>query len=322
MTTRIIQIVGPTACGKTNFSVKLAAALNAELINVDSMQVYKDLAIGTDKPSPEQQKQVPIHGIDLIPLGPPMDAAAFANYADQKIIEIQQRQHPVIISGGTGLYHRVIIHGLIEAPSRDDALRERLRAKRDEIGQPAMYESLKQIDPLAAQHIMPTDWVRIERALEVYELTGKRISDSQQQHGFKNTRYERLALGCWRPRLELYEKIEKRLDEMWHSGIIEETQLLLNAHLPLDELPIKALGYKQAAAALSGNCSFEQALDDAKRETRRFAKRQLTWFRADKDIHWIQMSHINEEFQYVVNACLDFLNGNIPSFEQISCAEA
>lgn len=319
---RIIQIVGPTACGKTNFSVNLAAALNAEIINVDSMQVYKDLAIGTDKPSPEQQKKVPIHGIDLIPLGPPMDAAAFANYADQKIIEIQQRHHPIIISGGTGLYHRVIIHGLIEAPSRDDALRERLRAKRDEIGQLAMYESLKQIDPLAAQHIMPTDWVRIERALEVYELTGKRISDSQQQHGFKKSRYERLALGCWRPRQELYEKIEKRLDEMWHSGIIEETQLLLNAHLPLDELPIKALGYKQAAAALSGNCTFDQALEDAKRETRRFAKRQLTWFRADKDIHWIQMSHINEEFQYVVDACLAFLNGNTPSFEHISCADA
>lgn len=319
---RIIQIVGPTACGKTNFSVNLAAALNAEIINVDSMQVYKDLAIGTDKPSPEQQKKVPIHGIDLIPLGPPMDAAAFSNYADQKIIEIQQRHHPVIISGGTGLYHRVIIHGLIEAPSRDDALRERLRSKRDEIGQLAMYESLKQIDPLAAQHIMPTDWVRIERALEVYELTGKRISDSQQQHGFKKSRYERLALGCWRPRQELYEKIEKRLDEMWHSGIIEETQLLLNAHLPLDKLPIKALGYKQAAAALSGNCTFDQALEDAKRETRRFAKRQLTWFRADKDIHWIQMSHINEEFQYVVDACLAFLNGNTPSFEHISCADA
>lgn len=319
---RIIQIVGPTASGKTNFSVKLGAALHAEMINVDSMQVYKDLAIGTDKPTPEQQKQLPIHGIDLIPLGPPMDAAAFATYADKTLMEIAKRGHHAIISGGTGLYHRVIMHGLIEAPSRDDALRERLRAKRDEIGQPAMYELLQKTDPEAASHIMPTDWVRIERALEVFELTGKRISESQQAHGFRSTRYERLALGCWRPREELYKKIEDRLDEMWHSGIVEETQNLLAANLPMTELPIKALGYKQAAAALTGQCSLEQALEDAKRETRRFAKRQLTWFRADKDIHWIRLPLSDQEFLTIVNLCQQFLEGKDPSFDGIPCVDA
>lgn len=314
---RIIQVVGPTACGKTNFSVALGAALGAEMINVDSMQVYKDLAIGTDKPSIDQQKMLPIHGIDMIPLGPPMDAAAFAAYADKTLQSIAERGKPALISGGTGLYHRAIIHGILEAPSRDDAIRARLRAERDDIGQPAMFEKLRLVDPEAANKIMPTDWVRIERALEVFEMTGRKLSEQQAEHGFKETRYERLCLGCWRPREELYSKIEKRLDEMWATGIVDETRKLLDAGLPTNELPVKALGYKQAAAAILGECSFEQALDDAKRETRRFAKRQLTWFRADKQTHWINLPLSNAQFALVVRACTDFLNGKDPNFDGI-----
>lgn len=318
---RIIQVVGPTASGKTGFSVELGAALGAEMLNVDSMQVYRDLFVGTDKPSAAQQARLPIHGIDLIPLGPPMDAAAFAAYADQTLEQIASRGKPAIISGGTGLYHRTIIHGILQAPSRDDALRERLRAERDQIGQTAMYEKLRRIDAEAAGKIMPTDWVRIERALEVYELTGRKLSEQQVEHGFKETRYERLCLGCWRPRPELYEKIEKRLDEMWTAGIVEETKMLLEAGLSQDELPVKALGYKQAAAALKGDCSFEQALDDAKRETRRFAKRQLTWFRADKQTHWIRLPLDTDAFQAVCRACRDFLQGNAPDFEGVPRVE-
>ncbi len=314
---RIIQIVGPTACGKTNFSVELGVALGAEMINVDSMQVYRDLAIGTDKPSPEQQARLPIHGIDLIPLGPPMDASAFAQYADDTLKAIAARGHHALISGGTGLYHRTILHGILEAPSRDDAIRARLRAERDELGQPAMFERLRQIDPQAADKIMPTDWVRIERALEVYIMTGKKLSEQQAEHGFKENRYERLCFGCWRPRESLYEKIEKRLDEMWATGIVEETRMLLEHGLNANELPVKALGYKQAAAALRGECSFEQALDDAKRETRRFAKRQLTWFRADKDVHWIRMPLNDVEFRAVVEACQRFLAGDDVLFDNI-----
>lgn len=305
---RIIQVVGPTACGKTNFSVELGAALHAEMLNVDSMQVYRDLAIGTDKPSPKQQARLPIHGIDLIPLGPPMDASAFAKYADETLSAIAARGNCALISGGTGLYHRTIIHGILEAPSRDDAIRAELRKQRDELGQLAMFEKLREVDPMAAQKIMPTDWVRIERALEVFQMTGKKLSEQQAEHGFKETRYERFCLGCWRPRQELYQKIEKRLDEMWATGIVEETKLLLDHGLPADQLPVKALGYKQAAAALQGLCSFEQALDDAKRETRRFAKRQLTWFRADKEVHWVRQPLSPDEFWATVRACKQFLN--------------
>lgn len=304
---KIIQIVGPTASGKTGFSVRLAEALGAEMINVDSMQVYCELAIGTDKPTPAQCTRVPIHGINLIHLGPPMDAAEFGSYVRTKIAEIESRGHHAVISGGTGLYHRAIVHGLIEAPSRNDEVRARLRAERDEIGIAQMYERLQRIDPEGAAKIYATDWVRIERALEVFETTGKTLSSEQSRHGFKSSFVERLAFGCTMPREMLYQKIEKRLDEMWHEGIIEETKMMIEAGLPSEQLPLKALGYKQAAMYLNGECSLEEALVLAKRDTRRFAKRQLTWFRSDKAIEWIDMPVEGARFDAIVDRCKAFL---------------
>lgn len=304
---KIIQIVGPTASGKTAFSVRLTEALGGELINVDSMQVYRPLAIGTDKPTPEQQARVPIHGINLIDFGPPMDASEFASYVHERVTEIHKRGRSCVISGGTGLYHRAIIHGLIEAPSRNDEVRAKLRAERDQLGLPAMYARLQTIDPDAALKIYPQDWVRIERALEVYETTGQLLSKSHAEHGFKNQYYNRLIFGCQRPRHILYEKIEKRLDEMWSSGILAETQAMLDAGLPIDELPVKALGYKQAAMVLLGQCTTEEGLELAKRETRRFAKRQLTWFRSDPETQWIDLPMSDDDFNALCRQCRTFL---------------
>ena len=304
---RVIQIVGPTASGKTAFSVDLAEALGAELINVDSMQVYRPLAVGTDKPDAAQCARVPIHGIDLIDFGPPMDASEFAGYAHRVIREISARHRDCVLSGGTGLYHRAIVYGLLDAPSRDDAIRARLRAERDDLGMEAMFARLQSVDPGSAAKIYPTDWVRIERALEVHELTGGRLSEFQAQHGFKSKRVERLALGCARPRAILYEKIDRRLDEMWRHGILDETRAMIEAGLPPDCLPMKALGYRQAYMALTHQCSFDDALELAKRETRRFAKRQLTWFRADRDIEWIDMPVA--DFPALVRRCRAFLKG-------------
>ncbi len=304
---KIIQVVGPTASGKTSFSVRLAESLGGELINVDSMQVYRPLAVGTDKPTPEQCARVPIHGINLIDFGPPMDASEFAAYVHRTIAEIQARGRCCVVSGGTGLYHRAIVHGLIEAPARNDEVRMRLRAERNELGIAAMYEKLERIDPNAAAKIYPSDWVRIERALEVFETTGTRLSESQAAHGFKTCFVDRLCFGCTAPRAEIYQKIERRLDEMWHQGIIEETQRMIEAGLAMDQLPLKALGYKQAAMYLRGECTSEKALELAKTETRRFAKRQLTWFNADKEVHWLNMPLSGAEFEDVVAQCRDFL---------------
>lgn len=306
---RVIQIVGPTASGKTAFSVRLTEALSGELINVDSMQVYRPLAIGTDKPTPEQQERIPIHGINLIDFGPPMDASEFAAYVHARVAEIHARGRCCVISGGTGLYHRAIMHGLIEAPARNDEVRARLRAERDNVGLPAMYARLQEVDPDAAAKIYPQDWVRIERALEVYETTGRRLSASHAEHGFKHRYYDRLIFGCHRPREVLYEKIERRLDEMWATGILEETQAMLDAGLLVDELPVKALGYKQAAMVLLGECTLEEGLELAKRETRRFAKRQLTWFRADSDTEWLDLPMSDEAFEQLCARCRAFLQG-------------
>lgn len=305
---KIIQVVGPTASGKTSFSVRLTQVLGGELINVDSMQVYRPLAIGTDKPTPEQCEKVPIHGINLIDFGPPMDASEFAAYTHRKIAEIQARGRCCVVSGGTGLYHRAIVHGLIEAPARNDEVRRRLRAERDELGIAAMYQRLEKIDPNAAAKIYSTDWIRIERALEVFETTGTRLSESQAAHGFKTCFVDRLCFGCTASRPEIYQKIERRLDEMWHQGIIEETQRMIDAGLSSDQLPMKALGYKQAAMFLRGECSSEKALELAKMETRRFAKRQLTWFNADKSVHWLNMPVSDTLFNDVVKQCRAFLS--------------
>lgn len=310
---RIIQVVGPTASGKTSFSVRLAQALGGEIINVDSMQVYRDLTVGTDKPTPAQRESVPIHGIDLIALGPPMDASDFAAYAREKICEIAARRRPCILSGGTGLYHRAVVHGLLDGPSRDDGLRARLRAQRDELGIEAMHRRLCGVDPAGAARISPADWVRIERSLEYALITGSPLSAAQDAHGFKPDYVSRLALGCSRPRPLLYEKIGKRLDEMWQSGIFAETRAMLDAGCDPDQLPLKALGYRQAAQALLGQCSPDEALERAKRETRRFAKRQLTWFRADKDVEWLELPLSDEAFEAVCEKCQAFLSDNRPS---------
>lgn len=304
---RVIQVVGPTASGKTAFSVDLAEALGGELINVDSMQVFRPLAIGTDKPNLAQRVRVAIHGIDLIDFGPPMDAAEFAAYADKKIAQILSNGHPCILSGGTGLYHRAVTHGLIEAPSRDDAVRAELRAQRDREGIAAMYAYLQSVDPEGARKIYATDWVRIERALEVYRVTGKPLSAIQAGHGFRNQKVRRLAFGCSRPRDALYRRIEARLDEMWRDGILEETREMMDAGLDSGQLPLKALGYRQAAMALRGECTLDEALELAKRETRRFAKRQLTWFRADPEIEWLALPLGKREFEAVVERCREFL---------------
>jgi tRNA dimethylallyltransferase len=309
MKQKIIQVVGPTASGKTAFSVELAKLCGAEIVNVDSMQVYKDLAVGSDKPSAAERETVRFFGLDLIELGPPMDAARFADYADACIADIAQRGKIPMLSGGTGLYHRCIVRGILDAPSRDDAWRAALRAERDIVGQDAIYARLENIDPDLAANIMPSDWVRIERGLEYYALTGKLLSVAQKEHGFMQPRYDVLSFGVWRPREERYEKINSRLDEMWKSGLLEETQILLDAKLDLEELPLKALGYKQAACYLLGNCSRDEALERAKQETRRFAKRQMTWFRSDKAVHWLRMPLDGGQFETLATQVQKFMAG-------------
>ncbi len=284
---RITAIVGPTGSGKTSLAIELCQHLDAEIVNIDSMQIYRDIAIGTAKPTPEERARATFHGIDFWPLGPPLDAAKFAAMAHEWIADITARGKLPILCGGTGLYFRAITQGILEAPARDDAIRQSLRQQRDQNGIESLWKQLVACDPITAARIHKNDWVRIERALEVFILTQKPLGERQQQHQFRDHRYDLLCFATHYPRPKLYERIEKRLDIMWTSGLIEETQHMRDLHLPCDALPLKALGYAQAAMFLNGELSEADALALAKRQTRRFAKRQLTWFRAIEGCQWI-----------------------------------
>jgi tRNA dimethylallyltransferase len=303
----LISIVGPTASGKTSLGVELAARLEGELLNVDSMQVFRGLDVGTDKPTASQQQRVRIHGIDLIDPGESFDAASFADLGWRVISEASRCQVPVIAAGGTGLYHRALNHGLVDVPGRQQELRAALNARREEEGIEALYQELMQHDPDAAARIHPNDWVRIERALELYASTGLLPSSLRAEHGFREYRFRQLTFGCFRPREELYSGIEQRLEQMWRTGLLEETQCLLEQALDPERLPLKALGYRHAAAYLRGEWSRDEALALAKRDTKRYAKRQLTWYRACADVVWLRVPLDEKALQRLAEVVSAFL---------------
>lgn len=305
----LVAIVGPTASGKTGLALALAERLPAEIINVDSMQVFRSLDVGSDKPTQAMRARVPFHLVDVVDPGEPMDAATFASRADEAIAGILGRGRVPLAAGGTGLYHRALRQGLVEGPGRDDALREALRKERDAHGVEAMHARLAEVDPATAAKLHPRDWVRIERALEIHTLTGKPLGALHAAHGGRTApqRYRSVVIGCARPRAELHARIEQRLGEMWRGGLIEETQALLEAGFTLETLPLKALGYAHAARMLSGELSSEQALELAVRDTRRFARRQLTWFRAEPQTVWLALDALDDNAQArLASAIVDF----------------
>jgi len=320
--TPLLAVVGPTASGKTSLGVELGAAVGGELINIDSMQVFRGLDVGTDKPTPAQRSRVPFHLVDVLEPGELFDAATCARLGGAAAEAIWARGRIPIAAGGTGLYHRALRHGLIDAPPRDDAFRAGLRARREAEGIEALYAELDRLDPDAAAAIKPTDWVRIERALEVQHLTGATISSAHAQHGFGPERFRCWTIGCFRPREELYAGIESRLEQMWTSGLLDETRALLDRGFSLDVLPLKALGYRHAALFLRGELGRDEALALAKRDTKRFAKRQLTWFRADRSVCWLRVPLEQAALQRLAAAVRDFTAGAEPRTLELPTVDA
>ncbi len=282
---RVVVVVGPTAAGKSALAEALAKGLGGDVLSVDSMQVYKHLDVGTDKPTAEVRAQVRYHGLDLVEPGEGFDASAFVGEADRAIREAKAQGRAVIACGGTGFYVRALVEGLSQAPGRDDAARERLRGERDALGMGVMYERLLKLDPVAAKRIHPNDWVRIERALEVIEVTGRAFS-SWLPSKPAVPRYDALYIGVTRPRAALYARIDARLRAMWGGGLMDEARKYV-ADLPKEAPPSRALGYQHALMALRGECSAQDALALAQRDTRHFARRQLIWFCAMPQIHWL-----------------------------------
>jgi len=280
----LIVVVGPTAAGKSGLAVRLALALGGEVLSADSQQVYRGFDIGTGKLTPEEQQGVPHHLLDVVDPGEPFSAARFVELADAAVAAIRARGRRVVVAGGTGLYVRALLRGLFEAPPADPEIRARHQRRWAEDPE-TLRRELAAVDPEAAARIDPHDLVRISRALEVYEQTGLPISALQRQHGFAEPRHPALLLGLSPPREVLRARIDARVDAMLARGWLDEVRALVAAGHG-ESRPMGALGYRELRGHLQGALDFEEAVRKTKRDTWRFARRQLTWFASEREIRW------------------------------------
>lgn len=281
-----VVILGPTGVGKSGIALGLAAKLRGEIINADSMQVYRGFDIGTDKPSPADRRAVPHHLLDVAEPGTQFTAADFVAGALEAMTGIHGRGAVPFVVGGTGLYIKALLDGLFPGPGRNPEVRSRLEAEAARDGLEALYRRLEAVDPAYALKIRARDRIRIVRALEVFETTGKPISEHFRgtESFVKGLRQVRVGLELERP--VLVRRIEERVDRMFAAELVKEVEGLLARGVPPDAPAFKGLGYKQVLSFLRSEISLDEARDLVKRETRRFAKRQMTWFRKMSDIAW------------------------------------
>lgn len=303
MNTPIVVIAGPTASGKSSLALRLALEINAEIINADSQQVYRGLDIGTAKPSQADLNTIPHHLVDIAPPEYNFSAADFVAAADEAISDIIARGKKVIVVGGTGLYIRALLHGLVDSPTGGGKIRNILQSELLEKGALAMYQELCQVDPDAARQIHPNNSVRVVRALEVYRQTGTPFSCYQQEHGFRESRYNPLLIGLSIERELLYERIGERVDCMMEMGLVDEVRGLLAAGVTPDAKGMQAIGYKEIVAYLAGDMTVEESVRLIKRNTRHYAKRQLTWFKSDPTIVWLDYP---EKYATILAHVIDF----------------
>lgn len=284
---RLLCIIGPTASGKSSLALRLALDLGGEIISADSMQIYRGFDIGTGKPSADEQAQVPHHFVDVADPLEAWDAAQWAEQATERIAEIRARGRLPIVCGGTFLWVRALIYGLADAPRGDEALRARHRALAEAEGRAALHQKLAEIDPPSAARLAPNDFVRVSRALEVFELTGKPMSQVQAEHGFREARFAARLVGVKRERDEHDELIATRVRGMLAGGLVSEVQSLLARGFG-EARVMQSVGYRQVFDALAaGTAGDEAAIADAiVRATRVFARRQRTWLR-DQPVEWL-----------------------------------
>jgi tRNA dimethylallyltransferase len=271
-------------------ALDLADCFDGEIISADSRQVYRMMDIGTAKPTGEEQHSINHHLIDIAWPDEEFNASRFVTLAEDAVTDICRRNQRPFLVGGTGLYIRALTEGLLQAPGADPELRKRLHARAEDEGSPALHEELDTVDPESAARLHPNDLTRIVRALEVYEQSGRTLSLMQDEHGFKSQPYRTLKIGLNLERSELYRRIDQRAEIMFEQGLLEESEALLQAGYDPALKALRTIGYRQAFALLRREMTREEALDDLKRSTRRYAKQQLTWFRGDKSIIWLESS--------------------------------
>jgi tRNA dimethylallyltransferase len=286
----LIVIVGPTAVGKTALSIMLAKRCNGEIISADSMQIYKGMDIGTAKIKPEEMEGVPHYMINVVSPNSDFSVSDFKQIAYQHIDDICKSGHLPIVVGGTGLYINSLVYRLDFTESQSDfALREKYNNEAEEQGNEYIYEKLRKIDPLSAERLNINDRKRIIRALEIYETTGEPMSNSYNNFREENDDFNLIYIGLTMDRALLYERINERIDKMLSDGLVEEVKSLIASGCRKDSAAMKAIGYKEVISFLEGKIGYEEMVEELKKNSRRFAKRQMTWFRRDDRINWFEV---------------------------------
>lgn len=307
----LVVLVGPTAVGKSQVAIPVAQALGTEVLTADSRQVFRGMDIGTDKPSPAERRGVPHRLIDLVEPDEPFNVGDFRRRALAEIARLHEAGLVPLVVGGTGLYVRALLRGLWAGPSADWALRARLEEEARLGGDEVLHRRLAEVDPESAARLNPRDRTKIIRALEVYQLLGRSLSALHREHGFGERPFPTLLLGLIRERQALYRRIEARVELELAKGLLEETRGLLARGYGRRLGSMTGLGYKQMAGYLDGEYDYDEAVRRLKRDTRHFAKRQLTWFRREPGLTWFSLSDEEPAEQAagrIVEAVGQFLN--------------
>lgn len=297
----ILVILGPTATGKSSLAMKLARLLGGEIVNADALQVYRGLSIGTAKPSPEEMEEIPHHLVDILDPAERFSAGDFARRAREAISDIESRGKKALVVGGSGLYLRSLLEGMSPIPRGDEALRRELDRRTESEGLGKLHEELRGIDPETAGRLAPGDRQRILRALEVAYASGRPLSGWIAEQPFGRDRIPALRIGLTLPRAILYDRISERVHLMIERGWIGEVSAMLELGVEPDVPAFQAIGYRQLVRHLSGEWELDEAVDDIVRATRRYAKRQLTWFRKETDIRWIPALSVDDTIPSLLN---------------------
>lgn len=306
----LIVLTGPTAVGKTRLSIMLAKAIGGEIISADSMQVYRGMDIGSAKIKTEEMDSVPHHLIDVLEPDEEFNVVIFQKLCKEAMEKIYAAGHIPILTGGTGFYIQAVLYDIDFTETQEDtSYREELEALAQEKGAEHLHQMLQQVDPKAADEIHANNIKRVIRALEFYKQTGGRISEHNEKERQKESSYESCYFVLNDDREKLYERIDMRVDEMVAEGLVEEVKTLSERGFSKDMVSMQGLGYKEILAYLSGECTLEEAIYIIKRDTRHFAKRQITWFKREKEVIWVN----KPEFSYDDRAILNFMLRKISS---------
>ena len=304
MKSKILAIAGPTASGKTALSIELAKRYNGEIVSCDSMQIYKGMDIGTAKPTEEEKQGIPHYMIDIVSPDENFSVAEYVKLSREYIEDILRRGKLPVLTGGTGLYLDSVINNTKFSDAKEDAeYRDSLYALAEKEGNGAVHKLLEEIDPLSAEKIHENNLRRVIRALEIFKTTGKTMTQVNIESE-RETLYDALIIGIDMDRELLYERINKRVDIMLESGLLDEVKALMNKGFDKSSTAFQAIGYKEFISYFEGEISFAEAVEKVKQESRRYAKRQMTWFRRNENINWIVLQNDYSYDKIIKNSCM------------------